>query len=41
MANDGDMKAHAETYAGFTSLLKWGTVVSFAVTVIVVFLIAN
>ena len=41
MATDGDMEAHAETYEGFISLLKWGTVVSFAVTVIVVFLIAN
>lgn len=41
MATDGDMEAHAETYAGFTSLLKWGTAVTFAAVAIVILLIAN
>lgn len=41
MATDGDMQAHTKTYEGFTSLLKWGTVATFAVTAIVILLIAN
>jgi hypothetical protein len=41
MATNGDLKAHEQTYSGFTALLKWGTVASAIVTVIVIFLIAN
>ena len=41
MAQDGDLKAHRQTYSGFTSLLKWGTVATAIVTIVVVFLIAG
>jgi hypothetical protein len=41
MATNGDLKAHEKTYSGFTVFLKWGTVASFIVALIVVFLIAN
>ncbi len=41
MAINGDLQAHEKTYSGFTSLLKWGTVISFVTGILVVFLIAN
>lgn len=41
MANNGEMKAHEQTYSGFTALLKWGTIISVILTAIVVFLIAG
>lgn len=41
MAINGDLKAHEKTYTGFTALLKWGTVASAVVALIVIFLIAN
>jgi hypothetical protein len=41
MAQNGDLKAHEQTYSGFTALLKWGTVASAIVAIIVVFLIAG
>jgi len=41
MASDGDLKAHEQTYSGFTAMLKWGTVASAITGLIVVFLIAN
>lgn len=41
MAIQGDLKAHEQTYSGFTSLLKWGTVAAAIVALIVIFLIAN
>jgi len=41
MANNVDNKAHEQTYSGFTALLKWGTILSFIVAMIVVFLIAG
>ena len=41
MANNGENKAHEQTYSGFTALLKWGTVASLIVTAIVIFLIAG
>ena len=41
MAANGDLEAHSDTYAGFISLLKWGSAVTFVITVIVIFLIAN
>lgn len=43
MADQGDMdiKAHEATYRGVMSLLKWGTVASFAIAAIVVLIIAS
>lgn len=41
MAQNGDLKAHEQTYSGFTALLKWGTVASAIVAIVVVFLIAG
>lgn len=45
MAAEGDakteMKAHRSSYALFTSLFKWGTIISFIITAIVVLLIAT
>lgn len=35
-----DYKAHDNTYAGFRSLLKWGTILSALTGLLVVFLIA-
>ncbi len=34
------MRAASETYSGFLSLLKWGTIVSVAVAALVVLIIA-
>ncbi len=41
MAGNGDMKAHQETYASIMTMLKWGTIVSFLVGMLVVVLIAS
>jgi len=41
MADSGDIKAHAQTYAGFMSMVKIGSLVCFLGAMIVVFLIAN
>lgn len=41
MATNGDIKAHEETYSGFTALLKWGSIATFIVGMIVVVLISN
>lgn len=41
MAKNGEIKAHEQTYSGFTTLLKWGTILSFIVAMIVVFIIAG
>ena len=41
MAGKQDMGAAEHTYSGFLKLLKWGTVVSVAVTFIVVLIIAS
>jgi hypothetical protein len=41
MAEHGDMKAHVKTYTGVMSLLKWGTVISAILAIIVVLLIAG
>lgn len=38
--NPMDIKAHAATYGGVMSLLKWGTIVSVALVALVVWLIA-
>jgi hypothetical protein len=37
----GDFKAHQNTYGGFLSLLKVGTIASAVLTIIVVLLIAS
>lgn len=36
-----DLKAHEGTYAGFTALMKWGTILSFLAAAIVVLIIAS
>ena len=41
MASGNDMRAATETYAGFTALVKWGTIVSLIVAAGVVLLIAS
>jgi hypothetical protein len=41
MASNNDMKAHNQTYEGVMSLLKWGTIASAAIAVLVVILIAK
>lgn len=39
--NQGDFRAHRETYESVMSLLKWGTVASAFVAFVVVLLIAS
>lgn len=46
MAETGDnhgteIKAHSETYSGFASMMKWGTLATILVTALVVFLISK
>jgi hypothetical protein len=41
MAEHGDMKAHEKTYEGVMNLMKWGTIASFVLAMVVVLLIAN
>ena len=45
MAATGDaereVRTHANTYHFFTGLMKWGTILSFVVAMLVVFIIAN
>ena len=40
MASGNDMKSANRTYEGFTSLVKWGTILTLAVTAFVIVLIA-
>jgi hypothetical protein len=40
MASGNDYKAHNSTYSGFIGLVKWGTILTALVTVLVVYLIA-
>jgi hypothetical protein len=41
-ANAGkEIQAHENTYAFFTGLMKWATILSFVVGMLVVFIIAN
>lgn len=40
MASGNDLKMAEETYSGFIGLIKWGTILSAIVAVIVVLLIA-
>ena len=39
--NSTEVQAHAETYSGFTKLMLWGTIASFAVDAFVVLMIAS
>ena len=39
--NDGDLKAHQETFKGFAALMTWGTIASFLIGGFVVVLIAQ
>jgi len=41
MASGNDMRAASETYAGFTSLVKWGSILVAVVAVGVILLIAS
>jgi len=40
MASGNDMETAQETYSGFTSLVKWGSIATAIVVVIVIALIA-
>ena len=39
--NSTEVQAHAESYKGFTRLMLWGTIASFAIGAFVVFMIAS
>ena len=39
--NQGDFRAHRDTYEGVMTFLKWGTAASALVTFVVVLLIAS
>lgn len=41
MAAEGNMDSANQTYAGFVSLMKWGTIASVAVGALVILLIAS
>ncbi|WOE74207.1 aa3-type cytochrome c oxidase subunit IV [Alterisphingorhabdus coralli] len=41
MTSGNDMEFANKTYEGFTSFVKWGTIVSAIVTIFVVMLIAS
>ncbi|MEJ7925547.1 aa3-type cytochrome c oxidase subunit IV [Sphingobium sp. AN641] len=41
MAGDANMKSATQTYSGFVSVMKWGTIVSVAVAALVVLLISG
>ncbi|MBH1991600.1 MAG: aa3-type cytochrome c oxidase subunit IV [Sphingomonadaceae bacterium] len=41
MASDGNMKSATQTYAGFVGVMKWGTIATIAVAVLVVLLISS
>ncbi len=36
-----EIARHADTYSFFTGLMKWGTIISFLVGMLVVFIIAT
>lgn len=40
MASNNDMKAAEGTYNGFLVLLKWGTIISFIIALLVMMMIA-
>lgn len=39
--NSGDFAAHRQTYDGFMTMMKWGTVATAIVALVVVLLIAS
>jgi len=39
--NPGDIKAHVKSYSAFAAMMKWGTIISFIVTAIVVVIISS
>ena len=39
--NSTEVQTHVETYGGFTRLMLWGTIASFAVGAFVVLMIAS
>jgi len=41
MASDGNLNSATQTYEGFVSLMKWGTIASALVAALVVVLIAS
>ncbi|KKW91250.1 MULTISPECIES: aa3-type cytochrome c oxidase subunit IV [Sphingobium] len=41
MASEGNIESANQTYAGFLSLMKWGTIASALVAALVVVLIAH
>lgn len=41
MASPNDIKASQQTYSGFISAAKWGTIASVLVTALVVYLITR
>lgn len=41
MASEGNMDSANQTYAGFVSLVKWGTIASVVIAALVVLLIAS
>lgn len=41
MASEGNMKAANDTYGSFVGFVKWGTIASIAVAVLVVLLIST
>lgn len=41
MAIEGEKQAHEQTFAGFMTLVKWGTIVCFVIAAIVVLIIAR
>ena len=41
MAGNGDLKAHEQTYSGFSALLKWGAIAALAVGFLVILIISN
>ena len=41
MSSGNDMKSANETYGGFTSLMKWGTIACAIIAAFVVFIIST
>ena len=39
--HDENFPAHVKNYAGFLTLLKWGTIISALIAAIVVYIISN
>ena len=45
MAANGDIQddtvSHVKSYSAFAAMMKWGTIISFVVTMIVILIISN